>query len=238
MQGTRQAARQATRGGIMSRIPRVMLAAALTVATSAVANAAEPIALRDMGSFHVGGRLVEISGKPVKEITFAPGGVPAKIDPNGTKQNVPRWTTNDDATLAAYIAEIDRVCPCVILFHSQAGTFGFKAAQARPDKVKALVAVEPAGIGDPARIDALKGIPSLLIYGDFIERDSRWPKIRATGIAFADGIKAAGGSADVVDLPKAGISGNSHMMMMDKNNTEVAALIQTWLQGKGLTKKP
>ena len=51
-------------------------------------------------------------------------------------------------------------------------------------------------------------------------------------------IKAAGGSVDVVDLPKAGIKGNSHMMMMDKNNTEVAALIQNWLEGKGLTKKP
>ena len=50
------------------------------------ANAAEPIALRDMGSFHVGGRLVEISGKPVKEVVFTPGGVPAKVDPNGTYQ--------------------------------------------------------------------------------------------------------------------------------------------------------
>ena len=84
----------------------------------------------------------------------------------------------------------------------------------------------------------LKGIPSLMVYGDFIEQDSRWPKIRATGLAFADGIRAAGGIADVVDLPKAGIKGNSHMMMMDKNNAEVAALIQTWLEGKGLTKKP
>jgi hypothetical protein len=27
-------------------------------------------------------------------------------------------------------------------------------------------------------------------------------------------------------------------MMMDKNNAEVAALIQNWLEGKGLTKKP
>jgi len=44
--------------------------------------------------------------------------------------------------------------------------------------------------------------------------------MRATGIAFADGIKAAGGSVDVVDLPHAGIKGNSHMIMMDKNNAE------------------
>lgn len=344
----------------MSRIRGLIVLLTLSAATSALA--AEPIALRDMGSFHVGGRLVEISGKPVKEVVFTQGGVPAKIDPNGTyqveqmyvqyflpanesgaypllmwhgggltgvtyettpdgregwlnyflrkgwsvynsdavergragwaqypdifkaepvflttsnpferfrigtgpgwdpdpakrklmpgsqfpnegydnftKQGVPRWTTNDDATLAAYIAEIDRVCPCVILFHSQAGAFGFKAAQARPDKVKALIAVEPAGVGDPAKVDVLKSIPSLMIYGDFIEQDSRWPKIRATGLAFADGIRAAGGTADVVDLPKAGIHGNSHMMMMDKNNAEVAALIQTWLEGKGLTKKP
>ena len=57
------------------------------------------------------------------------------------------------------------------------------------------------------------------------------------GGAFADAIRAAGGSVDVVDLPKVGIKGNSHMMMMDKNNAEVAGLIQTWLEGKGLTKR-
>jgi hypothetical protein len=153
---------------------------------------------------------------------------------NFVKQNVPRWTTTDDAIFAAYIAEIDRVGPCIILFHSQAGTFGFKAAQARPDKVKALIAIEPAGVGDPAKVDALKNIPTLIVYGDYIDRDSRWPKIRATGVAFADSIKAAGGSVDVVDLPKVGMAGNSHMMM-DKNNAEIAGLIQKWLEGKGLT---
>src|SRR5260370_37675779 len=86
MQGTRQGTKQGSRRAIMSRIPEVILAAALTVAASGAAHAAEPLALRDMGSFHVGGRLVEISGKPVKEITFTPGGVPARVDPNGTYQ--------------------------------------------------------------------------------------------------------------------------------------------------------
>src|SRR3954471_3833299 len=56
------------------------------VLMAGAANAAEPIALRDMGSFHVGGRLLEISGLPVKEVVFTPGGVPAKVDPNGTYQ--------------------------------------------------------------------------------------------------------------------------------------------------------
>jgi hypothetical protein len=39
-----------------------------------------------MGSFHVGGRYLEVKGQPIKEIVFTPGGVPAKCDPNGTYQ--------------------------------------------------------------------------------------------------------------------------------------------------------
>src|SRR5258707_10068316 len=71
----------------MRLIASALIAATLTTA----AKAEEPISLRaislrEMASFHAGGRLVEISGKPVKEVTFAPGGVPARIDPNGTYQ--------------------------------------------------------------------------------------------------------------------------------------------------------
>ena len=39
-----------------------------------------------MGSFHIGGRIIEITGQPVKEVVFTPGGVPAKVDPNGKYQ--------------------------------------------------------------------------------------------------------------------------------------------------------
>src|SRR5262245_21832229 len=67
----------------------IMLKTALAAATALVATSAlaqQPIALRDMGSFHVGGRHIEISGQPVREVVFTPGGVPAKVDPNGTYQ--------------------------------------------------------------------------------------------------------------------------------------------------------
>ena len=320
-----------------------------------------PIALKEMGSFHVGGREHTISGKPVKEIVFTPGGVPAKVDPNGvyqveqmyvqyfipqnqrgalpllmwhgggltgvsfettpdgregwlnyfvkkgwavynsdavergrsgwamypdvfkgepvfltkedpfnrfrigagpgaynrdparmklkpgsqfpaegydnfTKQGVPRWTTTDDAIIAAYIALVDKVCPCVVLVHSQAGQFGQKVAQARPDKVKALVLVEPAGLGDPKLTDRLKNTPILTVYGDFIEQDSRWPTIRANQLKYLEQVRAAGGRYDVVNLPQAGIKGNSHMMMMDKNNLQVADVIQGWMEKQGLYK--
>jgi hypothetical protein len=310
-----------------------------------------------MGSFHVGGREAALSGKPVKDVVFTPGGAPAKIDLNGSylvesmyvqyflpanrkgqvpllmwhgggltgvtyetkpdggegwmtwflrkgwdvynsdavergragwamypdifksepvflttanpwerfrigpgpgsyaskktnpgtqfpveyyenfvKQTVPRWTSTDEATIAAYIALVDKVCPCVVLFHSQAGQFGYRVAQARPEKIKALVAVEPAGDGDPKQAAKLAGIPTLVLYGDYIEQDPRWPTIRRNGIAFADTVNQAGGKVEVVDLPKVGIKGNSHMVMLDRNSSEVAALIQAWLEKQGLYK--
>ena len=124
-----------------------------------------------------------------------------------------------------------------MLVHCQAGSFGFKVAQARPDKVKALIAVEPAASAIPPRSRAQEHpdpdrLRRLHRAGFALAED---PRHR---IEYVDGIKAAGGSDDVIDLPKAGIKGNSHMMMMDRNNAEVAALIQNWLEGKGLTKKP
>jgi pimeloyl-ACP methyl ester carboxylesterase len=114
--------------------------------------------------------------------------------------------------------------------------FGVRVAQARPDKVKALVLVEPAAVGNIADAPKLQKVPVLAIYGDYIEQDARWPTIRGNGIKFYDALKSAGGSADVIDLPKAGLKGNSHMIMMDKNSDQVAALIQDWLQKKGLYK--
>ena len=51
-----------------------------------------------------------------------------------------------------------------------------------------------------------------------------------------DQVRAAGGRFDVVNLPQAGIKGNSHMMMMDKNNLQVADVIQGWLEKQGLYK--
>lgn len=155
---------------------------------------------------------------------------------NFIREQSPRWVTTDEAILRGYIAEIDRVCPCVILGHSQAGQFVFRAAQARPDKIKALVAVEPSGFGVPAQAALLKNIPVAVIYGDFIDQDARWPAIRANGMKWVEAMRAAGVKVDVISLPEHGIHGNGHMMMMEKNNAEIAALIQGWLKDKGLVK--
>ena len=47
------------------------------------AGAAPPITLEAMGSFHIGGRRVEVHGFPVVMQQLAPDGVPARFDPNG-----------------------------------------------------------------------------------------------------------------------------------------------------------
>ena len=62
------------------------LAGAMTLALMTVASAAEPIQLRDMGSFHVGGRIVELTGQPVRDIVRVPGGPTSKLDPNSRYQ--------------------------------------------------------------------------------------------------------------------------------------------------------
>ena len=341
---------------------RALIAAASALPASAGAQpmtppASPPLALRAMGSFHLGGREVEVTGRPVREVTLVPGSPLIRFDPNGTyqaegmyvqyaipepergtlpllmwhgggltgvtwettpdgregfysfflrrgwavyvsdavergragwamspeilegdpvfltkadpwerfrigagrgsyrtrtaiagtqfpvdaydnfmRQIVPRWVTTDAATLAAYGALLERVGPAVVMAHSQGGFFALRAAQAAPGKVRALVLLEPSGFGEatPEALAALREVPVLALYGDFIDQDRRWSAIRARGLDFYAKLRAAGGSVEVVSLPERGIPGNSHMMMMDRNSDAVAQAVQEWLAGKGL----
>jgi hypothetical protein len=47
-------------------------------------------------------------------------------------------------------------------------------------------------------------------------------------------ITAAGGKVDTFELPKMGIKGNTHMMMMDRNSDDVARLVNDWIEKQGL----
>jgi pimeloyl-ACP methyl ester carboxylesterase len=154
------------------------------------------------------------------------------------RQLVPRWISTDEPTLAAYLALLERTGPSVIVAHSQGGNFAFRAAQQRPDLVRALVAIEPAATGDPQQADVLRDVPVLLVYGDFIEEDPRWPEMRRGAMAHADAVRRAGGHVDLIDLPAQGIRGNSHLLMMERNNREIAALVRTWLQARNLEQAP
>jgi pimeloyl-ACP methyl ester carboxylesterase len=332
---------------------------ALTATAQAQTKTNDDIVLRGMGSFHVGGRIAEVSGKPVRMIQRQPGGPQTKLDPNGQymveqmyvqyflpknrkgklpllmwhgggltgatyettpdgregwlnmfvrygwdvynsdavergrsgfaspdiwsgepvfltyqdpferfrigagegswnadpakrkvipgsqfpveayenymRQAVPRWLSTDDAVIAGYLALVDKICPCVLLLHSQGGAFGFKVAEQRPDKIKAIVAVESATAGTKAGAPKLKDVPVLMMFGDFVDQHPRWATFHKVDTEYGNAIKAAGGTVDWINLPEIGIKGNSHMVMQDRNNAEVAAVIQKWLVSKGLS---
>src|SRR5262245_29771661 len=61
----------------------VFVASVLSLAALTPLAAEDDIVLRGMGSFHVGGRIAEVSGKPVRMIVRQPGGPQTKLDPNG-----------------------------------------------------------------------------------------------------------------------------------------------------------
>jgi pimeloyl-ACP methyl ester carboxylesterase len=150
-------------------------------------------------------------------------------------QSVPRWVTNDAKTQAAYNALVAKVCPCVIVVHSQGGNFGFNAALAAPDKVKALVAIEPSGAPPAtANLAAVKDVPQLIVWGDFVNASELWTKLSQASTNYAKALGGIGGKVELVSLPDKGIKGNGHMLMMDTNSDQVAELIQNWMTGQGL----
>ena len=50
------------------------------------------------------------------------------------KQGIPRWVTTDEQIVAAYLELVDKVCPCVIVVHSQSGSFGFQVLERGPTR--------------------------------------------------------------------------------------------------------
>ena len=55
-------------------------------------------------------------------------------------------------------------------------------------------------------------------------------------MAYGEAIKAAGGTADWINLPDIGIKGNSHMLMQDKNSDQDRrGDSDKWLVSKGLS---
>lgn len=84
-------------------------------------------------------------------------------------------------------------------------------------------------------------IPMVIYFGDYIDNGPEnimstgfWKNVRDTAIEFAKAYNADGGDATVVDLPKAGITGNSHFMFQETNNKEIADHIEKWLKERGL----
>jgi pimeloyl-ACP methyl ester carboxylesterase len=201
--------------------------------------AGEPV-FRTMGEGWGLFRLGEPAGwnrDPARRVAFPGARFPLAVWDQFMKQGVPRWVTTDRQIQAAYDAYVQQVCPCVVVVHSQGGNFGFTAALRAPDKVRALIAVEPSGAPpESAEAARLREVPHLVVWGDHVAESAFWSGIRRNIERWQGQIRAAGGRADTLDLPAEGIRGNSHMLMMDTNSDEIAGRVQGWMAAQGLMK--
>lgn len=143
-------------------------------------------------------------------------------------QFVPRWTSHGPQTLSAYEQVLARSGPVWLIAHSQGGNFAMEAAARWPQFFKGVVVIEPAAA--PADTGAAHEVPHLFLWGDYLGQSQTWVSYREKVDAHAAQLRAAGGIADVLDLPAEGISGNSHVPMMDLNSDQVASLVMDWIR--------
>ncbi len=151
--------------------------------------------------------------------------------------SVPRWGSNNALTQAAYGALVARLDPgVIILTHSQGGNFGLTAALNAPERIRAVISLEPSGAPDPAREDpkVLKSVPHLFVWGDNWADNEFWVGSRPASEKWHDALLRAGGDSTFIDLPSEGIHGNSHALMADDNSDEIAALVIRWMTARGL----
>jgi pimeloyl-ACP methyl ester carboxylesterase len=173
---------------------------------------------------------------PTKRTAYPGVQFPVESFDQFAKQFAPRWLTNDNATVAAYQQLVDKVCPCIIVVHSQGGYFGYTAALNNPDKIRGLILAEPSSAPDPAKVDVakLKTVPMLALWGDNIVGHPLWTRFIQPSTKLRDAVRAQGGDFDWISLPDKGLHGNTHMMMMDQNSDAVAAIARDWLKHHGL----
>ncbi len=110
----------------------------------------------------------------------------------------------------------------------------YEPAAATPEELGVVLEERPQGEGlvrchlqaEPARqLPRLKGIPTLIVAAEasyhaaYDHCTSRY-------------LRQAGVEHDFVRLPERGLSGNGHMIMIERNNHEVADYLIGWLTGK------
>ncbi|MGE1000809.1 alpha/beta hydrolase [Ralstonia pseudosolanacearum] len=153
--------------------------------------------------------------------------------------------------------------PAILFTHSQGGGPGWLTA-IKSANVKAIVAFEPGSgfifpqgelplampsaagtlapeAVSPAEFQRLTRIPIVIYYGDNFpvepttERgQDNWRVRLAMARLWVEAINKHGGDARLVHLPEIGIHGNTHFLMSDLNNVEIADLVSKFLAEKKL----
>ncbi|MBP1637228.1 MAG: alpha/beta hydrolase [Bacteroidetes bacterium] len=165
----------------------------------------------------------------------------------------------DETTIVnALSAVFDKSGKGILLTHSASGLLGWKIA-IKNEQVKAIVSFEPGQFVFPVgevpegnrsatfislnEFMKLTKIPIIVYFGDFIPKEESnasslnfWRNVLNTARQWANVVNAHGGDVTIVHLPEIGIKGNTHFIMSDLNNVEIANLLSVWLNEKGLNK--
>lgn len=158
----------------------------------------------------------------------------------------------------AIAALCEKTGDAVLVAHSQGVMHAWKTIP-KTTHIKALVGLESGGFfsfpaeTDLSDIEVKEGVeyirvsdtvfqtftrvPILLIYGDNIptapcevpELDIWRIRLRLA-YRWAEAVNRHGGNVTVLHLPSMGIHGNTHFMMQDLNNEEIAEIILRWLK--------
>ena len=171
--------------------------------------------------------------------------IPRRV--TATKSNSTRAKTSDRkkgreeaGSMGANQQEVDNLIqllektgPSIIVVHSMGGTTGYEVARQRPDLVQGIVAIEP--VGSPTDKEGIEEVfakmPYLGVYGDYLEARNQTGRLKDVEKT-VELINQYDGEAELIRLTEEGISGNSHLMMIDKNNHQIAKLIIDWLNKK------
>ena len=133
-------------------------------------------------------------------------------------------------SVAAFTALIDKVPePVILQTWSSSGLLGYLTAAERPDRVKAILAIETSitafdEIPLPGR-QKLAAIPIMIVIGDHAQ-----DRVDASR-KFQKEMAAIGGRVTVDVLPEAGVYGNGHTMMLERNNKQIMHRMIAWLEG-------
>lgn len=177
---------------------------------------------------------------PENGVPFPDSQFPVKSAPALSKQGIPDLSDPSllEANYKALGSLASQVGGAVLMGHSQSGAYPLEVALKHPDAVKAIIMVEPGSCENERLSDddvrVLAKIPVLVVYGDHLSAPTfvpgpGWQDRFDACERLIGRIRAASGRAEMLHPPALGIHGNSHLIMQDKNNLQIADLILKWL---------
>lgn len=180
------------------------------------------------------------------------------------RQMVPNTGPFDlEVSTNAVSAVFNRIGQGILVTHSHSGGQGWVTA-IKNKNIKAIVSIEPGSgfvfpqgevpdsipyVGGVLRATGvpmndftqLTKIPIIIYYGDYIPDQptqnpgqEQWRAAVVMAKRWRDVVNKHGGDVTLIRLPEIGLKGNTHFIMSDLNNVEIANHVSEFLKKKGL----